>query len=371
MSSGPPSVHQLAPRRRARLQTRIRRQSLDAMLVTHPTNVTYLTGFTGDSSYLWLTAQQAVLLSDTRFATQIQEQCPDLKVEIRDTRSTVVELAAQVARQSRSRTIGIESQSLTKQNYDRLNATLDAELVDTVQWVETLRAVKDRFEIEAIRRSIRINERAFEVIRSGMTGDQSEREIANELEYQIRRLGGEGCSFAPIVAVGDRAALPHAEVTERRIDQSSFVLIDWGARAEGYASDLTRVVPTARIPPKLRKIHEIVLRAQQAAIDAIRPGATLKTVDQAARRVIDEAGFGKRFGHGLGHGIGLEIHELPFLSPIQEGELLTNMVVTVEPGIYLPGWGGVRIEDDVRVTRDGAERLSRLPRALDQCMVAL
>ena len=156
-----------------------------------------------------------------------------------------------------------------------------------------------------------------------------------------------------------------------RIEEHGFVLIDWGATVDGYASDLTRVLVTARIPPKIRKIYEIVLRAQEAAIAKIRPGVPFQAVDAVARKVIDKAGFGKRFGHGLGHGFGLQIHELPFMNPVREGTFQPNMVVTVEPGIYLPNVGGVRIEDDVLVTKDGCEVLSDLPKSLDANVVEI
>lgn len=359
----------MAPRRRQKLMRKMRQAGVPSMLVTHPVNVTYLTGFTGDSSYLLLTADRVVLLSDTRYETQIAEQCPDLEVEIRDAGSTVVALTGTVLNRMKLASVAVESSHLSKSTYEQLATMLDAELVDTDGWVEQLRAVKDRNELAAIRHAIDLNQRAFEVIRHGLVAGQTESDVATELEYQIRRLGGDGCAFAPIIAVGARSALPHAHPGANRIDEAPFMLVDWGTRYAGYCSDLTRVFGTARIPPKLRKIHEIVLRASQAAIRRIRPGVSIQEVDAAAREVIDQAGYGPRFGHGLGHGFGLEIHERPFLSPIQSGQLLTNMVVTIEPGIYLPGWGGVRIEDDILVTRDGHEVLSSIPRSLDELSI--
>jgi len=202
-----------------------------------------------------------------------------------------------------------------------------------------------------------------------LTPDMTERQVAAELEYQTLRLGGRCLSFPAIVAVGPRAALPHASPTEARIGDADFVLIDWGVNEGQYVSDLTRVLVTGKISPKLRKVYGVVLRAQLAAIDAIRPGVTCEAVDDVARSVIAKAGFGKYFGHGLGHGIGLDIHEAPRLSKGQRKKLTPGMIVTVEPGVYLPGWGGVRIEDDILVTRSGHELLTTVPKQIDECLV--
>ena len=358
-------------RRRTRLRKRLIKSGMDALLVSNETNVTYLTGFTGDSSYLFVLPKSEIFISDSRYETQISEQCSELDTYIRDATMTKMDAIVAVAKKTKAGSIGVESSSITKSTFDKLNSEISGELVDTENWVEDLRAIKDKSEIATIRESIRINERAFNVIRAQLSGWQTERQIAHNLEHQIRAFGGTRCSFDPIVGVGPNGALPHATVSDARIDSSGFVLIDWGTQFKGYASDLTRVLATAKIPPKLRKIHEIVLRAQKAAIAKIRPGVTFKSVDKAARNVISKSGYGKNFGHGLGHGFGLEIHEHPFISPTAEGVFQKNMVVTVEPGIYLPGWGGVRIEDDVLVTDDGHEVLSSLPKTLEDCQVQL
>ena len=193
--------------------------------------------------------------------------------------------------------------------------------------------------------------------------------VAADLEYQARRFGAKGLSFEAIVATGARAALPHARPTQQKLGAADFTLIDWGVNEGLYMSDLTRIVVTGKISPKLRKIYGVVLKAQLAGIAAIRPGVTCEAVDQAARGVIAKAGFGKQFGHGLGHGTGLEIHEAPRLAQNQSTVLAPGMIVTVEPGIYFPGWGGVRIEDDVLVTRDGHEVLTSVPKEIDECVV--
>jgi Xaa-Pro aminopeptidase len=209
------------------------------------------------------------------------------------------------------------------------------------------------------------------VIRASLRPEQTEFQVAAELEYQIRRFGGAACSFPPIVAVGPRAALPHATPGQKRIGEGDFTLIDWGARSPLYVSDLTRVLVTGKISPKLERIYGVVLKAQLAAIAAVRPGALACDVDGAARTVIEQAGYGRYFGHGTGHGIGLDIHEHPRLATSQKQPLKAGTVITIEPGIYLPGWGGVRIEDDVLITRDGHEVLTAgLGKQLEQCMIA-
>ena len=231
--------------------------------------------------------------------------------------------------------------------------------------VEELRSVKDAEEIAEIRAAVRLAERAFSSVIPGLTGDMTERDVAHALEAQIRRFGGQGHAFEPIVAVGDRAALPHYTPGRRTLSESGLLLIDWGARgAGGYRSDLTRTFATGKLSAKMEKVHGIVLEALTKATAAIRPGAKASEVDAVGRGVIEQAGFGKYFGHGLGHGIGLQVHEGVRLSTISTDVLKVGQIVTVEPGIYLPGVGGVRIEDDVLVTRDGFEVLSTLPREL-------
>lgn len=359
-------------RRIENLQRRLHSEELPALLVTDVFNVTYLTGFTGDSSWLLVMQDRVILLSDTRYSEQLSEECPGLAVEIRSASQTTLGMALEIVTPLQISRLGIEAASISRALSDQLQDGLKTTaLVSTSGWVEQFRAVKDATEIASIRRSIAVNEEAFLAVLSRIHGSMTEREIAFDLENEIRRLGGDRCAFPPIVGVGERAALPHGRPTSKRIGESPFVLIDWGASVGGYASDLTRVVVTGKPPAKLVEIYDIVLRAQIAAIDCIRPGAEFRTVDQAARQLIADAGFGDCFGHGLGHGFGLQIHEIPFINPTRAGVLEAGMVVTVEPGIYLPGVAGVRIEDDVLVTPDGCERLSRLPREFEAASVRL
>ena len=356
--------------RREKLRKLMRKEGVPALLVTNEPNVTYLTGFTGDSSFLLLTESKEVLLTDGRYTTQLAEECPGLDLRVRTPSSRIDELLEQVVKQSKLGRLAIEASSMSVVLYDTIRGRIPkVELVSTHGLVEQLREIKDKGEIAEIREAVRMAERAFAVVKASLRPTQTEREVAHELERQIRLFGGEGCSFKPIVAVGDRAALPHYQPGERKISESELLLIDWGARGRLYVSDLTRILVTGRISPKLRRIYGLVLNAQQAAIDAIRPGVAMKEIDKAARSTIAKGGHGKHFNHGLGHGIGLEIHEAPRLAANENRQLQAGMVITVEPGIYLPKWGGVRIEDDVLVTRDGHEVLSSVSKDLTDCVV--
>jgi Xaa-Pro aminopeptidase len=356
--------------RRSKLFKKFSRAGVDGLLVTNFTNVTYLTGFTGDDSYLLVSPETTVLLSDFRFEIQLAEECPGLGVVIRDRKTKMIDALADIVKQARLDRLGVEATTITLDLWDRLGEKLSGQtLVRTSNLVEGLRTIKDRFEIDHIRQAAWQARRAFEVVRSSLTPDQSERQVAARLESELRRFGAIGFSFPPIIGVGPRSALPHGSPTDKKIGESDFTLFDWGANNAGYMSDLTRMVVTGRISPKLRRVYGVVLNAQTAAIEAIAPGVTCADVDRVARKIIAKAGYGKHFRHGLGHGIGLQVHEAPGLSSSQSTKLKPGMVVTVEPGIYLPGWGGVRIEDDVLVTRSGREVLSSVPKDLDQCVV--
>ena len=357
-------------KRRDKLCRQLRKHKLAGLLITNFTNVSYLTGFSGDDSYLLVTPKRAILLSDERYTTQLEEECPDLDLEVRGPGKKMLSSVSKVVSNLKLSQLGFESASMTIALHAALTDCLkNCDLVATDGWVEQLRIVKDREEIERTREACRLARRAFEVVRATLTPEMTELEVAAELEYRARRFGGKCMSFPSIVAVGPRSALPHANPTSQRLAASDFLLIDWGVNEGQYMSDLTRILVTGKISPKLRKIYGLVLKAQLAGIKAIRPGVTCEAVDHAAREVIVKAGFGKQFGHGLGHGTGLEIHEAPRFSKGQQTVLKPGMIVTVEPGIYLPGWGGVRIEDDILVTRGGHEVLTSVPKQLDECLV--
>lgn len=356
--------------RRDKLRKAVKKAGAEALLVTDFANVTYLTGFTGDDSYLLLRGDGAVVLSDPRYTTQLGEECPGLDVHIRRPGTNMILAIAKVLKSAKIGRLGIEADSMSVALRDQIAAERPKmEILPTTDLVETLRQIKDKGEIARIRRAIWYAEKAFGVLRATLQPEKTEKQVVFELEYQMRLFGAKDCSFSSIVGVGPRAALPHANPTERRVGESDFVLVDWGANEGLYNSDLTRVLVTGRISPKLERVYQIVLRAQTRAIAAIRPGATARAVDRVARSVIAKAGFGRYFGHGLGHGLGLAVHEAPRFAANSRAVLKAGMVVTVEPGIYLPGWGGVRIEDDVLVTRGGHEVLTKVPKLLQEAIV--
>lgn len=357
-------------KRRGGLRALLRRHRIDALLVTGVANVHYLTGFTGDDSYLVVTLDDAVLVTDPRFTTQLEEECPDLRLVVREPGQKIAPTTAELLLKLGVERVAFEEDVLSVATLRQLGeGAAGVQFAPHGGMVEALRAVKDRDEIEAIRHAARLARRAFDVVRAAWTPDATEEEIARDLEYHARRFGGKGLSFPAIVAAGPRSALPHARPTSERVGDHDFTLIDWGVFAPLYASDLTRVLFTAPPSKKAERLYGVVLEAQRAAIDAIRPGVKGEAVDAAARDVITKAGYGKEFGHGLGHGIGLEVHEGPRLTRKADAELRPGMVVTVEPGIYLPGWGGFRIEDDVLVTKTGAEVLSDVPKSIEACLV--
>ncbi|MCC6512223.1 MAG: aminopeptidase P family protein [Pirellulaceae bacterium] len=359
-------------KRRERLAKSLKEAGGAALLVTNFVNVTYLTGFTGEDSYLIVHRDGELLISDPRYEEQIAEECPGLKTFIRTPQVTILSAAIDQLRLGGWPSLLVEADTLTLAAYEQLKEKLPALAVGGSRGlVEALRAIKDKDEIAMIRVAIEVAQRVFTSVRATLRSTQTEWDVACEIDRVSRQLGATGTAFKPIVAVGSRAALPHAVPGKQAMSSAPFVLIDWGAIVGGYRSDLTRVLTTGKIPPKFPKIYETVLAAQQAAIAAMRPGVMVSQIDRIAREVIEQQGMGKRFNHGLGHGIGLDIHEAPRLGKNQDRPLEPGMIVTVEPGIYYPGFGGVRIEDDILITRDGHEVLSDLPRTLDENRVEL
>ncbi len=365
--AAPPLELDRRERRLAKVMRQIKSARLAACLISHLPNIRYLTGFTGSSAALLLTAKSALLLSDGRYGEQLQSQSPGIPVEIRPVTATLEAFTAEVVAKSGWEQLGFEPGYVTWSTWNALRCAVSAELVPLPGLVEGVRAIKDQQEIDQTRQAVSIAERAFRSLQATIQPGETEIDLRNRLEATMRNLGAERPAFDSIIAAGAKSALPHAQPGPTRIAGEGWVLLDWGAAlGSGYRSDLTRILTTAKVSPKLQKAFGVVKSAADAAIAAIRPGADLKAIDSAARAVIDGGGFRGKFGHGLGHGLGLEIHEAPRMSPAATGTLEKGMIVTVEPGVYLPGWGGIRLEDDVLVTADGCEVLSSLPRELEE-----
>jgi len=357
-----PAVRTIPTRYKARLaalRRRMRTVGVALLIVTRRADHYYLTGFSGEDSAVLITGRSVHVVTDGRFETSLKAEAPWAQVTIRT--GHLVDAIAEAARKFSVSRIGIQPEGVTAQVRDQLKRKLRGKrLVDLPDAVADLRISKDADELSLIRKAIRIAEQAFAATLDTLRIGQTELEIAARLEYEMKRRGSTSPAFDTIAAIDANAALPHAVPGERRLRRGCTLLIDWGATFGQYHSDLTRTVFIDSIDPTLGKVYEAVRRAQKEAIAAIRPGARMCDVDGVARSSIERSGFGDYFSHGLGHGVGLDVHEAPSLSWRSKAILSEAMVVTVEPGVYLPGHGGVRIEDDVLVTASGHRVLSRL-----------
>jgi len=340
---------------------------IDALLVTHFPDVSYLTGFQGEDSFLLLGNSWATLITDARYEEPARKQARVGEVVVRTT--AMPRAVAEAARGRKIRRLGLQAESATLQLREDLSKAWGSERIVAVRGVlAQLRQIKDAQEIRAIRKAVAVAQEAFRTLTARgaryLIG-KPERHIAAELDYLMRLAGAEGPAFETIVAAGINSYRPHHRPGGRKIRRGETVLIDWGAKVGGYCSDLTRVLFIGTIPPAIRQAYEAVRRAQAAAISALRSGAALRTADLIARKQLGQAGYGNRIRHNLGHGIGREVHEAPALGRSSQGRLRAGMVVTAEPGLYLPGLGGVRLEDDVLICSAGPEVLSSLPRTAE------
>jgi len=339
-----------------RFSTRFRRKKVDAFLVTDPHNVRYLSGYTGGDGYLVLTRKGNFIITDARF---IQEAGEVGGFKLRLTDGGFADTLNAVAQKARVRGMGFEGGSLSYRRCAALRRKLAGVRLRPIDGlVEDLRLIKDAQEIRAIRKCAAIARRVFRAVRRKIAPGVTEKRLAMELDYLVREHGADRNAFDTIVASGTNASRPHALPGNRRVGKNDMVLLDFGVHASSYNCDLTRVVFLGKIHQSLYDIYSICKEASRRAIRAIRPGVTAKDVDAAARGYIASKGYGKYFSHGLGHGVGLAVHELPRISPKADVRLQPNMVFTVEPGIYIEGLGGVRIEDMVVVTRKGCEVLT-------------
>ncbi len=349
---------------------------IDALLLTTPADLAYLTNFTGDDSIGIYTKADTFLITDFRYTEQAEMEAAWLKViERKDEINRMATAIAHTIKAQGFSKVGFDANSMLVGQYDAVLEALDGfdhdcELIATADVILTQRKVKDDHEIGLLRVAAEVAEEAFNAVRSSIQPGETEGYLAGLLAMEMKSRGATDPSFSPIVAAGPASSLPHYRPSDALLQKDAFCLFDWGARVDGYCSDMTRTFALGRVSSKLKEIHKVTLDAQLAAIEFIRPGVGSKEVDAVARDIIKKAGYGDYFGHGLGHGIGRDIHELPRLR--KEGdddELRPGMVVTVEPGIYLPGEGGVRIEDDILVTHTGHELLTGLPKTFQDCHI--
>jgi Xaa-Pro aminopeptidase len=350
--------------RRTRLAERLDELGVDALLVTRAPNVRYLTGFTGSNGQVVVGRAASIFLTDGRYDEQSRTEVADLERRVH--RGPLLEPAVAAARDLGSARLGFEPEGITYGAWDRLRTYAgDLELIPAPALVEDLRIVKDADELGRIRRAQACADVAFEnVVLSELTEGLTEREVAFGLDVAMRRAGADGPGFETIVAFGENAAEPHHGPTDRPLRRGDLVKVDMGGVFDGYHSDMTRTVAFGSPDERIRELYELVAAAQRAGVAAVAAGARIADVDRAARGVIEDAGHGERFPHGLGHGVGLEIHEAPMLRWDAQGELAAGAVVTVEPGVYIPGVGGVRIEDMVEVTPDGGRVIPSIAKEL-------
>jgi len=342
--------------------------SLDGLMVSHGPNIRYLSGFSGSSALLFVArADRSVLLTDFRYEEQAAAELSS-EIAVRIARRGLVDLLSELfADATRPRSIGFEAATLTVRDRREFGERCGSVIWEEApQVVERMRELKAPEEVALLSDAARVAERALELtLGEGVVG-MTERRIAGLLEYHLKQEGSERLPFDTIVASGSRSSLPHAEPTTRQVAAGDLLLIDFGASVGGYGCDITRTRVMGASTERQRELHEAVLEAQSAAIGRIAAGVAARDVDRAAREALEARGLAEQFGHSTGHGIGLEVHEAPRLATRSEDTLEAGHVVTVEPGVYLSGYGGVRIEDDVLVTRDGAQRLTNLPRELEQ-----
>lgn len=342
-----------------KVKSLISSKGLDALVILSPYNRRYLSNFTGSSGALVITKSNNYLVTDFRYVAQAKEQSD---YELVQQKSSVLDEVKRLLEDNHLKSVGFEGDLVTFRDYATLKEVAD--LVDIGGEIEKIRMIKEPFEIEIIQKAANIADDAYEHILKFIKAGMTEMEVNNELETFMRRCGASGSSFDTIVASGHRGALPHGVASTKVIEQGDMVTLDYGAIFDGYISDITRTLAVGNPSDEMKKIYDIVLNSQITALETIKAGMTGKEADKIARDIITQAGYGDKFGHSLGHGIGLEVHEGPGLSAKSEILLEENMCVTLEPGIYVNGLGGVRIEDDVLVTKNGLKRFTQSTKEL-------
>jgi Xaa-Pro aminopeptidase len=330
--------------------------------------VEYVSGFTGGDSYAFILPKDQYILTDGRYTEMAQEEVPQFEVLTRELKLT--EVIWRVVRKHRLKEISFEGFGIS---YDTLREYRKA--LDGLRWkaerplIHALRRIKEATEVARIQKSIAVSEQALRAVLKQTKPGMTENEVAAELDYQMRKCGARNPSFGTIVATGTHSSQPHAAAGPRKLKAGDAITIDWGVKINGYNSDMTRVFFLREAKPSFRKLYEIVLQAQKLAIEALKPGMPAMKLDAVARNYIAAHGYGPHFSHSLGHGLGMEVHESPIINTTCKTPLEPGMVITIEPGIYVPGLGGVRVEDDVLVTEKGAKVLGSFPKETDQLIL--
>ena len=342
----------------------LEKENLDLLLVTFLPNVRYLSGYSGTNGLVLISPKGSIFLTDFRYKEQAKQQVKHLKIVIAE-RDLIQSLATLSLFKPKRLKLGFEQNHLSYGTCQKLKILLpDCLLVPTENLIESISIKKDQNEIDRIKKAVRITDQVFSEILDFIKPKVTEQDIAAEIEYRFKRYGSTTPLYETIVASGKRSALPHGVASSKRIEKGDLVTLDMGAVYDGYTADLTRTVVLGKTNKRQKKVYNIVLKAQKQAISKIKPKMRACDLDKVARGVIKRAGYGKYFGHGLGHGIGLVIHDNPAINPRNQQLLEPGMVITIEPGIYIPNWGGIRIEDDVLVTTKGGEVLTKAEKNL-------
>ncbi|EMF0424577.1 aminopeptidase P family protein [Enterococcus hirae] len=345
-----------------KLRKKMQEENLDSFLITSPYNLRYLTNFTGTTGLAVITLEKAFFITDFRYTEQAAAQAQGF--EIIKNVGPIFEEVADLVQKEGLRELGFEETTVSFLEYSVLEEIIDAQLIPISGMIEELREIKDEEEIAIIEKACSIADLAYDHILKMIQPGMTEIEVANQLDFYIRSLGASGVSFETIVASGLRSAMPHGVASKKIIEQGDLITIDFGCYYEGYVSDMTRTFAIGDPGEQLKEIYQIVLEAQLAVLEVAKPGVTGKQLDAVARDYITKHGYGEAFGHSTGHGIGLEIHEGPNVSVRAEKQFVPGNIITDEPGIYLPGIGGVRIEDDLLITSDGNRVLTHSPKEL-------
>lgn len=344
------------------LREQMKSEGISSFLITSPYNLRYLTGFTGTTGLALIGLEEAFFITDFRYTEQAAKQC--VGFEIVKNVGPILEVVADLVESKNIENLGFEESFVPFKQYVELEGLLEVDLIPVSGMVEELREIKDEEEIAIVEKACEIADKAFSHILTYIKPGMTEIQVANELDFYMRSLGASSVSFETIVASGLRSAMPHGVASEKVIEQGDMITIDFGCYYNGYVSDMTRTISLGEPSDKLREIYNVVKEAQQKVLDVAKPGMTGVELDAVARDYIASKGYGEAFGHSTGHGIGLEIHEGPNVSKLAEKAFVPGNIITNEPGIYLPGIGGVRIEDDMLVTENGIKRLTHSEKEL-------